>query len=101
MKLTPLDIQQQQFRTVVVGGFDAKEVDAYLDMVSSAMEGLIRENSGLKDQLKQKEALLDDHRQREKALKETMITADQDRRGHQTGRGERRSERHRCGRAAG
>ena len=74
MKLTPIDIQQQQFRSTV-WGFDGKEVDAFLDQVAAAFEDLIRDNNTLKAQLAEREGQLEQHREREKALKETMITA--------------------------
>ncbi|MCC7381276.1 MAG: DivIVA domain-containing protein [Deltaproteobacteria bacterium] len=74
MKLTPLDVQQQQFRSTV-WGFDPKEVDAFLDQVATAFEELIREVNSLREQIQVKEAQLDEHRDREKALKETMLTA--------------------------
>jgi cell division initiation protein len=51
MKLTPLDIQQQQFRTAVIG-FDKKEVDAFLDLLSADVEELIRQNNALKEDVK-------------------------------------------------
>jgi cell division initiation protein len=74
MKLTPIDIQQQQFRSTL-WGFDAKEVDAFLDQVAASFEELIREGNGLREDLRHKDAQLDEHRDREKALKETMLTA--------------------------
>ena len=74
MKLTPLDIQQQQFRSTF-GGFDKKEVDAFLDLVATAFEDLIRENNALRDELSRKDGQIEDHRERERTLKETMITA--------------------------
>src|SRR5687767_4882914 len=74
MKLTPLDIQQQQFRTAL-SGFDKKEVDAFLDMLANDVEELIRQNNGLREELKRKDGELQDHRERERTLKETMITA--------------------------
>lgn len=74
MKLTPLDIQQQQFRTVLAG-FDKKEVDAFLDLLANDVERLIRESNALKQEVKSKEAEIQDHRERERTLKDTMITA--------------------------
>lgn len=74
MKLTPLDIQQQQFRTAL-GGFDKREVDAFLDVLANDFESLMRENHALREELKRKESELQDHRERERTLKETMITA--------------------------
>ena len=75
MKLTPLDIQQQQFRTATLGGFDKKEVDAFLDLLANDVEELIRQNKALTEELKRKEAEIQEHRERERTLKETMITA--------------------------
>lgn len=74
MKLTPLDIQQQQFRTTL-WGFDTKEVDAFLDVLANDVERLVRESNNLRDEVKRKEAELQEHRERERTLKDTMITA--------------------------
>lgn len=74
MKLTPLDIQQQQFRTSF-WGFDQKEVDAFLDLLAAEVEGLIRQSNSLREELKRKDSELEEHRERERTLKETMITA--------------------------
>lgn len=74
MKLTPLDIQQQQFKSGL-WGYDGKEVDAFLDLVALELERLVRENNGLRDEVRRKEAELEEHRGREATLKETMTTA--------------------------
>ena len=75
MPITPLDIQQQRFRTKLGGGLDKAEVDAFLNAVSAEVERLIRESSELKEEQRSLKRMLDDHRSREEALKETMITA--------------------------
>lgn len=75
MAITPLDIQQQRFRTRFGGGLDKVEVDAFLNAVAAEVERLIRENNELRDEARTSRRLLDDHRAREEALKETMITA--------------------------
>lgn len=75
MAITPLDIQQQRFRTRFGGGLDKAEVDAFLNAVAAEVERLIRESNELKDDARTSRRLLDDHRAREEALKETMITA--------------------------
>jgi len=41
MKLTPLDIQQQKFK-VKWRGYDAQEVETYLEMVAEDVESLLR-----------------------------------------------------------
>ena len=75
MALTPLDIQQQRFRTRFGGGLDKTEVDAFLNLVAGEFEKVIRDNVELKDDQRVVKRLLEDYRAREEALKETMITA--------------------------
>ena len=50
MKLTPLDIQQQQFM-VRFRGFDVREVDLFLEQMAGAFEQLARENEALKEEI--------------------------------------------------
>jgi cell division initiation protein len=74
MKITPMDIQQQRFRTAW-RGLDRAEVDAFLNLVASEVESLVRENHDLKEELRRSRSTVDQFREREQALKETMITA--------------------------
>jgi cell division initiation protein len=76
MKLSPLDIQQQQFRTALAG-FDKREVDTFLDLLANDFEDLVRENKKLEEELKKREGDLHEYRERERTLKETMLTATQ------------------------
>lgn len=50
MKLTPLDIQQQQF-LMRFRGFDVREVDLFLEQMASTFEQLQRENEALKEEI--------------------------------------------------
>jgi cell division initiation protein len=74
MRLTPLDIQQQQFRTTL-WGFDKKEVDAFLDVVAADLERQVREAHQLRESLAQKEHEILEHRERERTIKDTMLNA--------------------------
>lgn len=74
MRITPLDIQQQRFRTVW-RGLDKAEVDAFLNTVAAEFEGLVREVNDLKEEQRRQRRVIDEHKERENALKETMITA--------------------------
>jgi cell division initiation protein len=47
MKITPLDIQQMQFRTSL-RGYQKREVDHFLEDVAQTVEGLTRETQALK-----------------------------------------------------
>ena len=45
MNLTPLDIQQQKFKTKF-RGFDIREVDAFLEQLANAFEGHAKNPQG-------------------------------------------------------
>ena len=75
MKITPLDIQQQQFKGKIFGGLDQEDVDAFLQAVSQEMEDLSRENSELKEQLRRNTEAVAEMSARETQLRETMLAA--------------------------
>jgi cell division initiation protein len=75
MKVTPLDIQQQQFKGKMIGGLDPDDVDSFLQLVSEEMESLIRENNDFREQAKKVSAEMEELNQREKNLRETMLAA--------------------------
>ena len=74
MKITPLDIQKKTFRTVW-RGLDEAEVDAFLDIVAGELEEAIKENISLQEDLRRKTARLEEYKDREKVLQETLLTA--------------------------
>jgi cell division initiation protein len=75
MNITPLDIQQQQFKGKMLGGLDPHDVDAFLQMVAAEMESLIRENTELKEQARKAALHLEELSQREVTLRDTMLAA--------------------------
>ena len=75
MIITPLDIQQQQFKGKMLGGLDPNDVDSFLQMVAAEMESLIRENSELKEQGRKISQQLEELSQREVTLRDTMLAA--------------------------
>ena len=74
MNLTPLDITQKQFRRAL-RGYDREEVEAFLSLVASEVEGLVREVTSLREAVQRKDEELTEHRGRERALQETLVTA--------------------------
>jgi len=74
MRLTPVDIRQQQFTVKTFRGFDPREVDAFLEDVSEDYESLLRENAGLREQLSAHEDRARTIGETEKALKDTLLT---------------------------
>lgn len=75
MKISPLDIQQQQFKVKTFRGLDPEDVDAFLQTVAGEMEGLIRENSQLKEQQSQQSREMLDMAEKERELRETLLSA--------------------------
>jgi cell division initiation protein len=74
MRLTPIDIRQQQFTVKTFRGFDPREVDAFLDDVAEDYEGLLRDNVALREQLSGHEERARGMTEAEKALKDTLVT---------------------------
>jgi cell division initiation protein len=75
VKITPLDIQQQQFKTKIFGGLDTEDVDAFLQTVAQEMEDLSRENSELKEQIRRNADAMAEMSTRETQLRDTMLAA--------------------------
>ena len=74
MKVTPLDLRQQKFQTVM-RGFDRGEVNAFLAEAADDYENALRENDRLRQELSKSEAVLNEHRSQEKNLRNTLLTA--------------------------
>jgi cell division initiation protein len=75
MKISPMDIQQQQFKGKMFGGLDAEDVDIFLQSVAGEMEELIRENGELKERLNRNATAIAEMEARESQLRETMLAA--------------------------
>jgi cell division initiation protein len=75
MKVTPLDILQQQFKGKMFGGLDPEDVDSFLQLISQEMEALLRENTELKEQSRKAASELEELNQREGKLREIMLAA--------------------------
>jgi cell division initiation protein len=74
MKISPMDIQRQGF-TRTLRGLDAEEVRAYLNLVAEEFAALQRERDVLQSEVQALRSLVDEHRDREAILKNTLLTA--------------------------
>ncbi|MCC6276766.1 MAG: DivIVA domain-containing protein [Oligoflexia bacterium] len=74
MKIAPIDIAHKTFGRRL-GGLDAEEVASFLKEVASEMEGVIRERNQLKEMLRERELQVLEFKEKDKALKETLMTA--------------------------
>ena len=77
MRITPMDIRQQQFTVRMFRGFDVQEVDSFLEDVAQDYEALIKENALLKEQLQILEDRTRGLEDREKVLQQTLVTTQQ------------------------
>jgi cell division initiation protein len=74
MKVTPLDLRQQRFQTVM-RGYDRSEVQTFLLEVADDYENALRENDRLRQDITRLEVTLTEHRGQERNLQSTLLTA--------------------------
>lgn len=74
MKLTPLEIKKQRFKTKV-RGFDTTEVETFLEMVADEYESVMKEKNHLVEEVTKLKTQLRDYQQVEKTLQETLMNA--------------------------
>lgn len=74
--LTPLDVRKkkQDFKRSV-RGYDAVQVDSFLELVADRLEQLVREHGSLTDRVANMQRQLDTYQDREKALNEALLAA--------------------------
>lgn len=73
MKITPLEIKQQQFDKSL-RGFDVAEVQQFLALISNEYENLITKNKELEDQIEKLSDRVKHYERVEEALHETLQT---------------------------
>ncbi len=74
MAISPIDIQQHQFKTRPFG-YEKGGVDHYLEQIAEELENYHRQVQELKEELVRTKAALQEMRQRESAVKDTLLTA--------------------------
>src|SRR5438034_3725857 len=74
MNVSPLDLRQQRFGSAF-RGFDKVEVTSFLAAVADDYEQALREADKLRQDLTRMEAVLTEHREAERNLRNTLMTA--------------------------
>lgn len=74
VNLTPLDIQQQKFKTRF-RGFDIQEVDFFLDQTADAFESLLKQNENLKEEFRRLQLEIQGYKNREDAFKRALLNS--------------------------
>ena len=72
MAITPLDIQQQRFKTSF-RGYETKTVEEFLEQTASAFEDLQREIHHLSDQNQKLQSEVEEYQQREGTFKRALL----------------------------
>lgn len=72
MKITPLDIQQQQFKTRL-RGFDIREVDTFLDQMAEVFESLLAEKESLCEKNQRLDLEIKGYKEREDTFKRAIV----------------------------
>ncbi|MBW1898574.1 MAG: DivIVA domain-containing protein [Deltaproteobacteria bacterium] len=73
-KITPSDIQQQQFK-IKFKGFDIREVDVYLEKVGDAFESLIIENQKIREKIDRLNLESQGYKKREEIFKRAILNS--------------------------
>lgn len=76
MGITPLDIQQHQFR-VRFRGFDVREVDAFLEQIAGTLEYFQVETDRLREEIQRLNSELKGHKEREDTFRRAMLISQQ------------------------
>jgi cell division initiation protein len=74
MSLTPLDIQQQQFR-IRFRGFDVREVDRFLEQVSESLAAMHAEIKNHKEEVRRLKLENQGYKEREETFKRAMLNS--------------------------
>ena len=74
LKLTPLEIKKQRFKTKV-RGYDPLEVESFLEMLADEYESVLNERNRFKDEVTKLKTQLEDYKQVEKTLQDTLMNA--------------------------
>lgn len=72
MRISPIDIQQKQFKSRPFG-YEKAGVDQFLELLAEELERVMRKNQDLQEELARTNTILAEMREREETLKETLV----------------------------
>ncbi len=73
--ITPSDIYNQDFKRAMLGGYDARAVDAFLERVADMVERLLSQIRHLKEKVDEQRASIDEYREIEKTLRSALVSS--------------------------
>ncbi len=73
--ITPSDIYNQDFKRAMLGGYDAREVDAFLERVADIVDRLLGQIRHLREKVDEQRATIDEYREVEKTLRSALVSS--------------------------
>jgi len=73
--ITPSDIYNQDFRRAMLGGYDAREVDAFLERVADIVDRLLGQIRHLREKVDEQRVSIDEYREIEKTLRSALVSS--------------------------
>jgi cell division initiation protein len=74
MKITPMDIEQQQFNRSF-RGYNEEEVDDFLDRIAKDYEEVLNENIRLKEEVERLQSRMEEYSKMDETLKSALVNA--------------------------
>lgn len=76
MKITPMDIEQQQFGRSF-RGYNEEDVDNFLDRIAKDYEDILNENVKLKEEIEKLQSRLEEYSKMDETLRSALVNAQQ------------------------
>lgn len=76
MKITPMDIEQQQFGRSF-RGYNEEEVDDFLDRIAKDYEEVLNENIKLKEEIERLQSRMEEYSKMDETLRSALVNAQQ------------------------
>ena len=76
MRITPMDIEQQQFGRSF-RGYNEEEVDNFLDRIAKDYEDLLNENVKLREEIERLKSRLEEYSKMDETLRSALVNAQQ------------------------
>jgi len=74
MKITPMDIEQQQFNRSF-RGYNEEEVDDFLDRIAKDYEEVLNENVKLKEEIERLQSRVEEYSKMDETLRSALVNA--------------------------
>jgi cell division initiation protein len=73
--ITPSDIYNQDFKRAMMGGYEVREVDAFLERVADIIERLLGQIRYLREKVDEQRSSIEEYREIEKTLRSALVSS--------------------------